>query len=448
MRKVIVIGAGIGGLYATKPLSELGYNVTVIEARAREDLGYPWYDSVSPTTFKDVGLALPDDVTIPKQVLRYYAPSGEGKIKQPDRAAKSLDVHREKLIRYLLSRLEPHCTLLFEERVHSLVIEEGAVKGVVTDRRTLYADLVIDASGLFSPCRTSTPDEFHMNDPLQENDYIIAHREVYSRREAEGEPSPNVYLYPTGLMLSWCKSEPDYNGMDVFLGSYQEIGPQQKEEALAFLRTHNPHLGEELLFTRKECVPLRYPMGVLSANGYLLVGNCAFMTQPFCGSGIEVSLKAAKDLVAVVKGLGDAPFSAENLWKYTLLFVKRFGAYYAAQYVFRQVIECLPPEDIDFLFTSGLFDKGIVALATLDRKNIGEIDLRGFFRGFLSAWRRKDIVSLVKTGFSSAIRAYLIARTVPTKYDAEKVAVWKGQYDSFMRSAAGEIRQAYLEAKK
>ena len=104
MRKIIVIGAGVGGLYAAKPLSEMGYQVTVIEARAREDLGYPWYDSVAPTTFKDVGLDVPSDSVIPKQVLNYYAPSGEGKIKQPDRAGKSLDVHREKLVRYLLSR--------------------------------------------------------------------------------------------------------------------------------------------------------------------------------------------------------------------------------------------------------------------------------------------------------------------------------------------------------
>ena len=447
MRKVVVIGAGIGGLYAAKRLSEQGYNITVLEARARETLGYPWYDSVSPTTFTDVGMRLPEGVSIPKQVLNYYAPSGEGRIKQPDRAGLSLDVHREKLIRYMMSEIEPHCRILFEERVLSLVIEEGAVKGVVTDKGTLYADLVIDSSGLFSTCRVNTPDGFCLNDPLTERDYIVAYREVYSRRETAEEPAPNVYLYPAGLMLSWCKTEPDMNGMDVFLGSYEEITPEEKEEALSFLRAHNPALGDTLLSTRKECVPLRYPLGVLSATGYVVVGNAAFMTQPFCGSGIEVSLKAAQDLVAVVKEMGEAPVTAENLWGYTVRFVKRFGAYYAAQYVFRQAIEALPPEDLDFLFTSGLFDKGIVALATFDKDHIKDIDVRGFFRGVLSAWQRKDIVSAVKSAFTRAVRGYLIARTLPATYDAAKVAVWKGQYDDFMRSSAGEIRRVYLDAK-
>lgn len=448
MRRVIVIGAGIGGLYAAKPLSELGYNVTVVEARAREDLGYPWYDSVAPTTFEEVGLTLPEGVCIPKQVLNYYAPSGEGKIKQPDRAGKSLDVHREKLIRFLLSRLEPHCALRFNERVKSLVIEDGAVKGVVTDRETLSADLVIDSSGLFSPCRTATPDSFLLNDPLHENDYIIAYREVYSRKNGDKEPRPNVYLYPAGLMLAWAKSEPDMNGMDVFLGSYEEITTEGKEKALSFLRAQNPCLGADLLSTRKECVPLRYPLGVLAADGYAVVGNAAFMTQPFCGSGIEVSLKAAMDLVSVIRELKDAPFTAENLWKYTLLFVKRFGAYYAAQYVFRQAVEALSPEDLDFLFTSGLFDQGVVALATFDKNHIKDMDVRSFFRGFLSAWHRKDIVTMVKSAFNRAVRAYLLTRTLPATYDKTKVATWKGQYDAFMRSAAGEIKQAYLSAKK
>ena len=448
MKKIIVIGAGIGGLYAAKPLSELGYNVTIIEARERLALGYPWYDSVAARTFSDVGLKLPDDVCIPKQVLSYYAPSGEGKIKQPDRAGKSLDVHREKLIRFLLSRLEPHCLLRFGERVTSLVIEDGAVKGVVTDKGRLDADLVIDSSGVFSSCRRATPDDFCLNDPLCENDYIIAYREVYSRVDVGKKPAPNVYLYPVGLMLAWAKSDPDTGGMDVFLGSYKEITAEETKRALAFLRAHNLCLGETLLSTRKECVPLRYPLGVLSASGYVVIGNAAFMTKPFCGSGIEISLKAAKALVSVIKGLGDAPFSAENLWKYTLLCAKEFGAYHAAQYVFRQAIECLPPEDLDFLFTSGLFDKGIVAIASLDsRKHMKEVDVRAFYRGLVSAWRRKDILAVVKGAFTYALRAYFLTRSLPGKYDAKKVKEWKTKYDAIMRTAPQKVAALYRASK-
>ena len=445
MRNIIVIGAGIGGLYAARSLAELGYDVIVIEARERDELGYPWYDSVSPSTFKDVGLDLPDDICIPKQILNYYAPSGEQKIKQPDRARKSFDVHRVRFVRFLLSRAEEHCSVRFGEKVLSLLIEGNVVKGVITECETLRADLVIDSSGVFSACRTATPDRFLMNDPLRENDYIVAYRETYSRELSDKEPQPNVYLYPAGLMLAWAKGEPDRGGMDVFLGSYRDISAEVKERALSFLRTHNPALGETLLSGRKEFVPLRYPLGVLAADGYAVVGDAAFMTQPFCGSGIEVSLKAAKDLVSVIRKRGS--FTAEDLWEYTLLFVKHFGAYFAAQYAFRQAVETLSPEDLDFIFASGLFEKGIVALATFDRSHIKNVNFRNFFRGFRATWQRKDIVMVVKTAFGAAVRAYLIARALPTKYDADKVSAWKERYDGFMRSVPDEIRKVYSAAK-
>ena len=447
MRKIVVIGAGIGGLYAASELAKVGYDVTVFELKARADLGYPWYDSVKPTTFKDVKLDIPEEVFIPKQVLNYYAPSGESKIKQPDRAGKSLDVHREKLIQFLLARAEEHATLCFGKKVTSLAIVGNAVKGVMVDGERVSADLVIDSSGLFSPCRTATPDSFLLNDPVQKNDYIVAYREVYTREGSE-EPAPNVYLYPAGLMLAWAKSEPDYNGVDVFLGGYGEITKEGKEKALTFLKKHNPCLGDRLLDGRKETVPLRYPLGILAANGYAVVGNAAFMTQPFCGSGIEVSLKAAMDLVSVVKGVGLAPFSAENLWKYTFLFMKRFGAYYAAQYAFRQAVETLSPDDLDFIFSSGLFDQGIVALATFDKDHIKSLNFRSFVQGFRATLQRKDIVSVVMTAVNYAIRAYLTAQSLPKKYEAEKVAAWKDSYDSFLRAVPNEMRKVYEKAKK
>ena len=447
MRNVIVVGAGVGGLYAAKRLSELGYHVKIIEARAREELGYPWYDSVGISTFRSVGMKLPEGTTIPKQILNFYAPSGEGKIKQPTRFARGLDVQREKLVRHMIAMCEPHCQFLFKEKVKELIIEDNAVKGVRTEKRTLHSDLVIDASGLFSPCRLSTPDSFYLNDPIGKTDYIVAYREEYSRKDVEGEPEPNVYLYPKNLMLAWCKSEPDTGGLDVFFGNYGDVTDEEKAEGLAFLKERNPHLGD-LRSSRRECVSLRYPMGVLSAPGYVLVGGSAFMAIPFNGSGIEMTLGAAKDLVSVIKKLGDAPFTAENLWQYTLLFVKHAGARNAAQYVFRQAVETLPREDLDFLFTSGLFDKGIVAIATLDRKHMRKVDVRSFLSGFRSTMQRKDITKMIRGAFTHAVRGYFLARSVPNKYDPEKVAKWKKDYDAFMRGAFEKVKKIFEAAKK
>ncbi|MCR5041882.1 MAG: NAD(P)-binding protein, partial [Clostridia bacterium] len=42
MEKIIVAGAGHGGLVAAAHFAKAGYDVTVYEKNAREDLGYDW----------------------------------------------------------------------------------------------------------------------------------------------------------------------------------------------------------------------------------------------------------------------------------------------------------------------------------------------------------------------------------------------------------------------
>ena len=443
MKNVVVIGAGIGGLFAAEKLASSGHNVVVIEARPRYELGYPWYDSVNPNTFREVGLNVPSEILIPKQVLQYRSPSGKGKIKQPDRAKNSLDVHRKGLIDFLIGRAEERCRVLFGEPVTDFLLEGDWVKGVRTSSAVFPADLVIDSSGVFSVCRRRLPASFLMDDPIRAGDCIEAFREVYSLREGKRNVKPNVYLYPVGLMLAWSKEEPEKGGVDVFLGSDKAISEGEKAQALAFLREREPCLGDRLLFSYKESIPLRYPLAVLVGNGYAAVGNAAFMTRPFCGSGIETALVAARDLVSAVDALKDKPCSVENLWKYNLRFNRKFGAFFSAQYVFRQVIEKLPPEDIDYIFTSGLFDEGIVALATLDRAAFKRADLGAFYRGIRSVWQRKNIVEMAKVTLSQAVRAYFLARSIPSRYDFSKVKRWKEEFDAFMQEAPDKIKSAF-----
>ena len=61
MKKVIVAGAGHGGLTAAYNLAKNGYDVTVIEKKKREDLGYDWDDSLSEAAFVGSGIPCPEE---------------------------------------------------------------------------------------------------------------------------------------------------------------------------------------------------------------------------------------------------------------------------------------------------------------------------------------------------------------------------------------------------
>ena len=65
--KVIVAGAGHGGLVAASKLAKFGYDVSVYEKKQREELGHDWEDRF---TF-DLLLKIIEKDELPKDVWRY-----------------------------------------------------------------------------------------------------------------------------------------------------------------------------------------------------------------------------------------------------------------------------------------------------------------------------------------------------------------------------------------
>ena len=58
--KVIIAGAGVGGLAVARLLAEGGVNCTVLEKSAdAESMRYAWHDDVSPEVFNECRLYLP-----------------------------------------------------------------------------------------------------------------------------------------------------------------------------------------------------------------------------------------------------------------------------------------------------------------------------------------------------------------------------------------------------
>ena len=75
-KKIVVAGAGHGGLVAASKLAQSGFDVTVYEKKNRDELGYDWLDAVDPRAFYEVGLELPKDMKFEKNGdMRFYNPA-------------------------------------------------------------------------------------------------------------------------------------------------------------------------------------------------------------------------------------------------------------------------------------------------------------------------------------------------------------------------------------
>ncbi|MBO8424433.1 MAG: NAD(P)-binding protein, partial [Firmicutes bacterium] len=74
--KVIVAGAGIGGLAAAKELGKAGAEVTVYErADSVDEMRYPWHDDVQPEAFARAGLDVPEG-SFRKKNWTFVTPDG------------------------------------------------------------------------------------------------------------------------------------------------------------------------------------------------------------------------------------------------------------------------------------------------------------------------------------------------------------------------------------
>ena len=159
MKKIIVAGAGHGGIAAAALLAKQGYDVTVLELKKRAEMGHDWHDVMAKSSFEDAGFTRPEDGRfIPYTNTSYVAPSQKTEIAEPYKVSEwSGYIDRKELLKHLIGEAEKAgVAFRFGVKVVSVACDCEKVTGVrVLERGKIkeYAgDLVIDAAGIDSPC--------------------------------------------------------------------------------------------------------------------------------------------------------------------------------------------------------------------------------------------------------------------------------------------------------
>ena len=106
MKKIIVAGAGHGGLTAAYNLSKNGFDVTVFEKGERDGLGYDWHDAMNYDAFDKAGIDRPERELIRDGVQSAFEnPSASVKLVIPyDSSGFMMD--RKVLLKYLIDKAE------------------------------------------------------------------------------------------------------------------------------------------------------------------------------------------------------------------------------------------------------------------------------------------------------------------------------------------------------
>jgi len=390
---MIVAGAGIAGMItatSTAKHSHQNLRILVIDRNPRKEAGKKtgngWVcgDAVSKSSLE----YLADHVGI-----RYDTPELERRIKgvvaySPDHKSKAMFdgdgfvVNRKLLPQRQLKDAEKFgIEFAFDTVADSLYAEDGFVRGVncrSAKDNSLFrktAKLVVDATGSASRLRTGLPIKSYIQKEIdKENDMESTGRCILQFELGEQNPTyfhPDFCIIhldqevaPGGYAWVFPKGERKVNiGLGVQKRVLDErnrrLGRKDTLQSLIddYIRT-NPCIKNWRLADGPDDVgnargnwqvPVRRQNDCLVANGYIIVGDAAWMPRPIDAGGIGPAIYAstiAGKVAAEALEVNDV--SERGLWKFNTEYVRTYGFRMASSEVLRRYLQTLSNDDMNY----------------------------------------------------------------------------------------------------
>lgn len=435
MKKVIVAGAGHGGLVAAYHLAESGYDVTVFESKKESDIGWDWHDALDFSAFDDSGIPRPDESSIIYGYPSCFAnPSHTVSVRVPYTEGKSIYMDRKELVGYLIDLASQQgVSFVFGASAVSTLCEGERVVGMRyrKDGKDEYAfcDLLIDASGMHSALRESLPASCKIQKSFPERDTFNVHRVYFENKTGELlDPVYKIELFHMNRPgLGWILTEKDR--VDILVGKFGMSGRlTQKEidEAIALYKKEYDFIGDEVIRGGVTCqIPLSRMLPVIVCDGYALVGDSAGMTVPLNGSGICLSMKAGKILAETVIAAGDKEITRAVLWKYEYEYFMKHGKDLVMIDILKNFFTYVTGEHVDYFL-----EKGILTENELNFDGTSGIEITPeYVKNLISVL--PPVIGIVPALLKSLKTVPFIdavAKQMPQQYDEEKVDKWVKKY--------------------
>lgn len=306
--RIIILGAGYGGLQAARLLASAGNDVLLFEKNKREDIGFNWPIDVEPTVFTDLQIPLPAGSVRCTSCLECYVSTSRKvrKIDIPDEK-RPWHINGHELSMELVDLCEQDgVDFRFEKPVSELLRDEtGSVHGVFLDGFPLEADLVIDSIGL-------QKQEDNGQSIRILNGYLTTAR---PKEETNARPRKVFMLNPTGKPgITELYQESD-GTVRIFTGLFDDCDSETLKIQLSKLRMELDILEGKTIHEgcfRK--MPVRSPSLKMVDDGFACIDKSNFLSD---------SLRSGDILAKTILQKGTA---ADSLWSYQVQYYKEILA--------------------------------------------------------------------------------------------------------------------------
>ncbi len=438
MRKILVAGAGHGGISAAINLARAGYDVTVYEKQKREEMGYDWEDAIELSAFDFAEIERPDEsIYIKSHHMAYMSPDGNHILRMPYDKGIGRRVHMERkgLTKHLFAQADKAgVKLVFEREIIGPIVEGNRVKGMkIKDGERELAvegDLLIDAAGLFSPIRRQLPESSGVLKDFEDRNIFNAYRIYFDNTDGTvTDPAYNVtFFHMDKPGISWTITDEKF--VDIIVGKFKmkgELTMKEVEDSIADFRSRYPFIGEKVLRggEKIESIPISRMVPKIVYNGYAAVGDSAGMTIPLSGSGLVLSIMGGKYLADCVKSIGNGEFSEKNLWKYEYNYFQEQGRNYLLLDVFKNFFTYVTAKDLNYILKKKILTEQQFSVAD------GEplvLPLKQIIHIVLNCGPMIKIVPHLVGALASLPVIPVVARTMPKEYDEKKFKKWEKFY--------------------
>ena len=271
-------------------------------------------------------------------------------------------------------------TVQFETSIHGLIYDGNQIVGVEgTDRKANQpfkktAKVVIDATGVASMLRIGIKNTEKMEKKIDRTDLESTGRHIMYFDKGEEdltEFDPDYCLIhldqdiaPGGYGWVFPKGENKVNiGLGVEktlldkrnkrLGKHDDVTGLINQYVARNRAIKNPRLStdpeDKYNATGNFQVSVRRQNDCMVANGFMLVGDSAWMPKPLDAGGIGPALIAGTIIGKnVVDAIESGDVTEKGLWQYNVDYVKEYGYKTAGLEVFRRLLQGLTNEQINY----------------------------------------------------------------------------------------------------
>ena len=416
---VLIVGAGTSGAFLAKKLAALGHRVLVIDRLPEDRIGTK-YDifHIEEKEFARFGLPRPRKGD-PEWAFEFEKGYTADPMNRYPRFAPThvvgLHMHAYTALMNRQAK-EKGAQFVYGAAFRELLWEDGKIAGVVYERdgETVEqpARVTVDCSGMFSPVRTSLPDDFPVeNFPLGEEDkfYVILRYVKLAHKEDYLDYSCGWPFYK-----SWIAPCEDPEGAIVGIGAahsydYAETVYQKMLEHIT-LPEHTP------VRVEKGCTPFTRPPYSFVADNFVVSGDAACLTKPINGEGVTSSMTHLEIVAKVLdRRLRTKNTSAEALWEINLKYNEAQGADFAfTRALLTGVINAASFDEFEFAFESGLITDELMTAV-----NAGpELKLPASFFAKAARIFTGGVLKgkLSRSTIREAVRAFTMGNTVKAHY--------------------------------